>query len=102
MILGRVEEENDRLLELAGEDDAVLQMEERPGPAALLRRAARCYAEAETRSADLDLAAALVARYSRKLNGLPQAGEVVVALSGRRWTLAAEPLADEQFAGWML
>ncbi len=102
LILGRVEEENDRLLGLAGEDDAVLQMEERPGPAALLRRAACCYAEAETRSADLDLAAALVARYSRKLNGLPQAGEVVVYLSGRRWTLAGEPLADEQFAGWML
>ncbi len=102
LILGRVEEENDRLLELAGKEDAVLQMEERPGPAALLRRAARWYAEEQTRSADLDLAAALVARYSRKLNGLPQAGEVAVALSGRRWTLAAEPLADEQFAGWML
>jgi hypothetical protein len=102
LILGRVEEENDRLLGLAGEDDAVLQMEERPGPAALLRRAARCYAEAETRSADLDLAAALVTRYSRKLNGLPQAGEVVVSLSGRRWTIAAEPLADELFTGWML
>ena len=102
LILGRIEGENDRLLELAGEDDAVLQMEERPGPAALLRRAARCYAEAETRAADLDLAAALVARYSRKLNGLPQTGEVVVALSGRRWTIAAEPLADELFAGWML
>ena len=102
LILGRVEEENDRLLGLAGEDDAVLQMEERPGPAALLRRAARCYAEAEIMSADLDLAAALVARYSRKLNGLPQAGEGAVSLSGRRWTIAAEPLADEQFAGWML
>lgn len=102
LILGRIEGENDRLLELAGEDDAVLQMEERPGPAALLRRAARFYAEAETRAADLDLAAALVARYSRKLNGLPQTGEVVVTLSGRRWTIAAEPLADELFAGWML
>jgi hypothetical protein len=77
-------------------------MEERPGPAALLRRAACCYAEAEARSADLDLAAGLVTRYSRKLNGLPQAGDVVVSLSGRRWTIAAEPLADELFTGWML
>lgn len=102
LVLGRVEEENVRLLELAEEGDAVLRIEERPGPVAILRRAARCYADQAAMAKDLDTAASLVVRYARKVDGRPQAGEVVVASSGTERRSPALPLADEVFTGWML
>jgi hypothetical protein len=101
-VVGRVKAENDRLLALAAADDAVLRMNDRPGPIAVVRRAARCYPEPAVMAADLDLAAALVARYARKIDGRPRAGEIVITLSGSARHVAAAPLADEDFAGWML
>lgn len=102
LVLGRVEEENDRLLELAEAGDAVLRTEERPGPIAVLRRAARCYPDQAAMARDIDTAASLVARYARKIDGRPQAGEVVIAFSGMERISPAQPLADEIFSGWML
>jgi len=102
LILGRIEKENDQIAQLAGGDDALLYMEERPGPAALLRQAASCYADASVRDRDLQLAAGLVVRYGRKEKGVAQAGEVLVSLAGGRQMIIAEPLDDLQSAGWML
>ena len=102
LVLGRVEEENDRLLELAEAGDAVLRIEERPGPIAVLRRAARCYPDQAAMARDIDTAASLVARYARKTAGRPQAGEVVISFLGAERRSPAQPLADEIFAGWML
>jgi hypothetical protein len=101
LVLGRVEEENDRLLELAEAGDAVLRIEERPGPIAVLRRAALCYSDQAALARDLDTAASLVARYARKAAGQPQAGEVVVSFLGAERRSPAQPLDDEIFASWM-
>lgn len=102
LILGRVEEENERLLAMAAADDAVLTIDERPGPAAILRHAGRCYADQRAMAGDVALAAALVARYARKIAGRPAPGEIVVSISGGQQRLVAEPLADAVYSGWML
>lgn len=102
LILGREEEENERIAELAGPDDALLGMEVRPGPTALLRMAASSYADAEIGESDLRLAAGLVVRYGRKEKGVAMPGEVIVLMSGKRRAIIAEPLDDSLSAGWML
>lgn len=102
LILGRVEEENDRLLALAAGDDAVLRIDERPGPVAILRYATRCYADSGAMAEDVALAASLVARYARKIDGRSEAGEIVATISGVERRLFAEPLADAVYSAWML
>ena len=102
LVVGRIEAENDRLLGLAGADDAVLRIQERPGPIAIIRRAARCYPDPAALTADLALAASLVARYARKIDGRPRAGEIIITLAGRERHVAAAPADDADFAGWML
>lgn len=102
LILGRIEEENNRIAELAGLDDALLFMEERPGPTALIRHAAGCYSDFSTRDGDLHLAAGLVVRYGRKEKGVALPGEVVIISAGGRQTITAAPLDDTLSAGWML
>lgn len=102
LMLGRDEKDNLKLTGLAEEGDAVLTMEERPGPIALLRRAAGCYADAAERESDLRHAAGLVVRYGRKIQDGPAAAEVICTLAGERRTIISEPLADEQFREWML
>lgn len=102
LMLGRDEKDNDKLLALAEDGDAVVTMEERPGPVALLRRAASCYPDEADRRADLQTAAALVVRYGKKIKGGPAAAEVTCTLAGQRLVLVAEPLADEISREWML
>ena len=50
----------------------------------------------------LALAASLVARYARKIDGRPRAGEIIITLAGRERHVAAAPADDADFAGWML
>jgi tRNA-specific 2-thiouridylase len=102
LILGRDEPDNDKLEVLAGSDDAVLWMEERPGPAALLRRAGKWYADASEMERDLQLAASLVVRYGKKINGIRPPGEVTCALAESSRIILADPLEDEIFRDWML
>jgi tRNA-specific 2-thiouridylase len=102
LILGRDEPDNDKLEVLAGRDDAVLWMEERPGPAALLRRAGKWYADASEMERDLQLAASLVVRYGKKINGIRPPGEVTCALAESSRIILADPLEDEIFRDWML
>ena len=102
LILGRDERDNSRLTNLVEAGDAVLTLEDRPGPVALLRRAASGYVDGTAREADLQYGAALVVRYGKKVQGGPGAGTVAIGLDALRRTVTAEPLADDQFVGWML
>lgn len=102
LMLGRDEKDNARLAELAEKGDAVLTMEERPGPIALLRRAAACYTDQLRLESDLRYAAGLVVRYGRKVRSGPVEAEVVCTLGETTRRIVVEPLADPQFQGWML
>jgi len=102
LILGRDESDNDKLEVLAGSDDAVLWMEDRPGPAALLRRAGTWYADAAEMDRDVKLAASLVVRYGKKIDGIMQPGEVTCTLADSSRIILADPLEDEIFSDWML
>ncbi|MBW1634845.1 MAG: thiamine biosynthesis protein [Deltaproteobacteria bacterium] len=101
LILGRDERDNDKLEVLAGPDDALLWMEERPGPAALLRRAASWYEDSSSMEKELDLVASLVVRYGKKIDSIRPPGEVTCRLQGNSWIITAEPLEDTIFQDWM-
>jgi tRNA U34 2-thiouridine synthase MnmA/TrmU len=102
LVLGRDEKENDRLEELQEQGDIKLFIEERPGPVALLRRAAELYDNEQDRREDLDSAAALVTRYAKKTAGRPTGGNVVIIERGARSVSYREPLADEMFKEWII
>ncbi|MFV0435920.1 MAG: thiamine biosynthesis protein [Desulfopila sp.] len=102
LILGRDEKDNDKLVSLAEPGDALLTMESRPGPVALLRRADRSGHQLGPRHDDVRLAAGLVARYGKKVQGQPAAATITMTLGEARHRLDSEPLADERFRGWML
>ncbi|MFH2124555.1 MAG: thiamine biosynthesis protein [Pseudomonadota bacterium] len=102
LILGRNEQENARLLTMAQEEDAVLFMPVRPGPSAILRRAALCYEDKAQLQEALELAASLVVRFGRKIkDGAPE-GEVQVSVRKETQTLTILPLADKIFLEWAL
>ncbi len=102
LILGRDEPDNDKLEALAGIDDAFLWMEERPGPAALLRRAGSWYTDASEMEKDLELAASLVVRYGKKIDGIRPPGEVTCTLADSSRIIHADPLEDGVFSDWLL
>lgn len=105
LILGRNEQENNRLQALAQTDDALLSMPVRPGPTALLRKAAMISSsleQAEPLPEAFQLAAALVVRYGRKVEGGPSPAEVQVSLHGQTRTLGVAPLEDAVFQDWII
>lgn len=102
LILGRDERDNNRLEALAEADDAILWMEERPGPAALLRRAGKWYTDAAEMERDVQLAASLVVRYGKKIDGIRPPGEVTCTFANNSRIIIADPLQDDVFRDWML
>jgi tRNA-specific 2-thiouridylase len=102
LILGRDERDNNRLEALAEADDAILWMEERPGPAALLRRAGKWYTDAAEMERDVQLAASLVVRYGKKIDGIRPPGAVTCTFANNSRIIIADPLQDDVFRGWML
>jgi len=100
LILGRDEQENLRLARLCGETDMLLVMENRPGPTAVLRRAAAF--SAERLDADLQTAAALVVRYGKKMPPGLQKGEVDVFSSAGKTVLMADPLPEQMMMAFQL
>ncbi|MEJ2058742.1 MAG: hypothetical protein P8X39_12995, partial [Desulfofustis sp.] len=102
LVLGRDKEENDRLESLQEPGDVKLFIEERPGPVALLRRAAELYSDERIRRADIVCGAGLVARYAKKIEGNPAAGTVVVVENGSRSEQFSEPLDDHCFRDWII
>lgn len=102
LILGRNKEENRLLQTMVRMEDAVLSIPVRPGPTAILRRAAICYDHPDDLRKDLYLAASLVVRFGRKINDAAARVEVCVTLGNQSEVLAALPLADHLFQGWLL
>lgn len=102
LILGRDEAENDRIHAMAEAGDALLHMEVRSGPAALLRRAGQSYRCETDLDADLAVAASLVVRYGKKQVSGPQTGEVLCWYQDRCRTLVADPPLDDGYMAWML
>ncbi|MBU1568516.1 MAG: thiamine biosynthesis protein [Proteobacteria bacterium] len=100
LILGRDEKENNTLEKLAGEDDALLLMEDWPGPTAVLRKiASHSVSDVDVREV-LNLAAAMVVHYGRKLPVGKTSGEVTCTFGGNRILLRAAPAVDESYRNW--
>jgi len=102
LILGRDEKDNNKITALAGDDDVLFFMNERPGPTAVLRYTAVRYENEEELGRDLAAAAGLVVRYGRKVKEGPKGCRVEVIMDGRKKGIFAEPLADEVFRNWAL
>jgi tRNA-specific 2-thiouridylase len=104
LVLGRNEQENERLTALRGPEDWLLFMPERSGPVALLRRAAVTVAAEEQEQMKLALwAAGLVVRYGQKTEGRPLAGNVLLEQGGNQRKLCdVAPLPDELFKDWIV
>jgi tRNA-specific 2-thiouridylase len=102
LIVGRDEKDNNRLEKLAQAEDAVLLMEDWPGPFAVLKKAGSQYPDKEKLARDIELAASLVVRYAKKLPENTTTGEVTCTLGTSRQVIQAEPLADDIFRDWGL
>ena len=102
LILGRNEQENDRLSALRDPDDWLLYMPDRPGPTALLRRAAETVAGTAQEQDLLTWATGLVVRYGRKIDGKLLPGEVLLERATGQQILPAEPLRDAVFKDWIV
>lgn len=102
LVLGRDEKDNDKLLQLAQPDDAVLLMEEWPGPTALLKKAATRFADEAQLKELLRLSASLVVRYGRKLPEGQGETEVTCTLGDSKSVITTGPFAGEEFRAWIM
>lgn len=101
-VLGRNEEENAKIEQLAGEGDWLLKMTDRPGPTGLLRGAAKSIAGTPAEAEIISLAAGLIARYARKIDGKSMPGDVSIEKGTRALTVRGEPLEDDLFRDWLM
>lgn len=85
LVIGRNEKENDRMEKMAVAGDRLLTNETRPGPLGILR-----FAEAQ---GDLQLAASIVVRYSKKDPDTSHA-LIFVRLDGENFSIEAAPIGD--------
>jgi len=102
LILGRNEEENDRLTEFCTAEDWLLYMPERPGPTALLRQAQTLISSPDEREEILSWIKGLVIRYGRKIEGEFPPGKILFQAGGEQEMLQATVLADEVFQEWIV
>ncbi len=101
LVLGRNEQENERLEMLKNDDDWLFFMPKRPGPTALLRRATDRLQDVPEETEILHLVAGLVVRYGRKNKGKILPGEVQVERDGCIDILQAKPLGETEFIRWL-
>ena len=102
VVLGRDQAENDRILSLAEQSDAIVKMTQRPGPTGLIRRVGKDVVSALNSHATIVQAAGLVVHYGRKIDGQALPAEVMVSLDNETVTLNAEPVAIQESADWKL
>lgn len=102
LIVGRDEKDNIKLEKLAQAEDAVLLMEDWPGPLAVLKKAGSQYPDRVKLERDIEIAASLVVRYARKLPENTTMGKVTCTLGTSRRVFHAEPLTDDVFREWGL
>lgn len=102
LVLGRNEKDNEKLETLAGPDDALLYMEDWPGPAGLLKKAVCRYPDRESLDRDLELAASLIVRYGKKLPEGQRHGEVSCFLNSRKTIIKAASCTNDDFRDWIM
>jgi len=101
-VLGRNMEENERIASLTGQGDWIVEMLERPGPTGLLRRAEHTVAGTSMETEIKRLAAGLVVRYGRKVDGVLPPAEVGIDTGKTCQALRCGPLDDTVFRGWTM
>jgi tRNA-uridine 2-sulfurtransferase len=101
LILGRNEKENIKIEALAGEDDTLLHMPDRPGPTALLRRMKVQTPITEVVDKVLQKAAGLVVRYGKKSVAGNAGANVAVRFAEKTIDVFVQPLSDKYFSAWM-
>ena len=92
LVLGRKEQENDRVSALRRPDDYLLELLDRPGPTGLLRNA--------TDRRDLELAAGLVARFGKKMLHPTSERSVRITQGDESITLNVFPVSDATYQSW--
>ena len=93
LVVGRDQQENEKLEELRKPDDWLLQPSVIPGPTAILRNSSN--------AAELEMAAGLVARYAKK-SALVQGAAIIIAeRHGTTRQIEALALDDSIFQSWM-
>ena len=102
LILGRDQHENLKLDNLYEEGDIRVDIEERPGPTAILRRAHETCNSEDALSADIRCAAGLVVRFAKKVAGQIESGVVIVEDGSSQCELRAEPISNEEFDQWLI
>ncbi len=101
LILGRDEKDNEKIEELAQPEDALLRMEEWPGPTGLLKKAAH-YSDESAQKRDLNIAASLVVRYGKKSKAGDVEKDVTCWLGGDESVLNVPPMEGEDYRDWVL
>ncbi len=99
-ILGRNEQENEKLIHLRGEGDWLLEQTDLPGPTGLLRAAEQGLAGTPEEQEIARLAAGLVVRYGQKVKGQAQSVAVRIDTGRARKMLSAQALDDKTFPAW--
>ncbi len=102
LILGRNEKENNKVKALAGDNDILLHMPDRPGPTALLREFQHHSVNYDIVEKRLQWAAGLVVRYGKKIKEKDHGAEVEVCGSEALQKIIAQPLDDAIFRDWIL
>lgn len=105
LVVGRDQQENDRLELLAGGEDLFLCLDDWPGPSAILKKAEK-YSDKDVLSADITTSASIVLRYARKIPpDDPRRSRRVLVFCGHdrgtpRTVVEAEPVAGDEFRQW--
>lgn len=102
LILGRNEQENERIVELRGPEDWLMYMPQRPGPTGLVRRASAMVAGTVEETEILEWATGLIVRYGKKIDGGLPPGEVLLERDNAREIVLARSLDDALFQDWIV
>ncbi len=87
LIIGRNEKENIDLEGLREDGDDLLYMEEHPGPTGILRQGATSYDDEQKRWQDIEIAAGIIVRYGKKVEGKHPPQEVQVFYGSKKKVL---------------
>ncbi|BHH84090.1 thiamine biosynthesis protein [Desulforhopalus sp. 52FAK] len=101
LILGRDEKDNERIEQLGQPEDALMRMEDWPGPSALLKKVDQ-YTDETAKKRDLTIAASLVVRYGRKYKEGLVARDVTCWLAGEKSVLNVLPMEGDEYRAWVL
>jgi tRNA-specific 2-thiouridylase len=101
LILGRDEPDNERMEKLVQPEDAMLRMEDWPGPTALLKKIEQ-YEDEAAKKRDLDIAASLVVRYGKKLPENMKTREVTCYRGTGTSVIEAAPMEGDAYREWVL